>query len=70
VFFHLLGQCVGSSNSTKGPEQAIAWFNGANIPWDSFGYDIGTGSFNSAWFDSFFSQCQQNHVKRSFLASL
>jgi len=39
-----------------------AWFNGANVPWDHFGYDIGTGSFDANWFKTFFQTCQTNHI--------
>jgi len=41
---------------------APAWFNGANVPWDHFGYDIGTGSFDTNWFRTFFQTCQTNHI--------
>jgi hypothetical protein len=44
------------------PSAISAWFNGANVPWDSFGYDIGTGNFNKTWFQTFFTECQQNHI--------
>eukprot|EP01123_Difflugia_compressa_P000562 TRINITY_DN10655_c0_g1_i1.p1 TRINITY_DN10655_c0_g1~~TRINITY_DN10655_c0_g1_i1.p1 ORF type:complete len:348 (+),score=58.93 TRINITY_DN10655_c0_g1_i1:112-1155(+) len=39
-----------------------AWFNGLNVPWNHFGYDIGAGSFDQQWFETFFSTCSQNHV--------
>jgi len=39
-----------------------AWFNGANVPWNKFGYDIGTGNFDSNWFTTFFKECQSNHI--------
>jgi len=39
-----------------------AWFNGGNVPWDSFGNDIGTGHFNTTWFQTFFQTCQTNHI--------
>jgi len=38
------------------------WWNGLNIPWNDFGYDIGTSSYNQGWFQTFFQTCQQNHV--------
>jgi len=39
-----------------------AWWNGLNVPWNNFGYDIGTGEFNSTWFKTFFTTCKNNHV--------
>jgi len=30
------------------------WWNGLNVPWNSFGYDIGTNAFNITWFNVFF----------------
>jgi len=39
-----------------------AWFNGINVPWNKFGYDIGSGNFDQNWFSTFFSTCKQNHV--------
>jgi len=39
-----------------------AWFNGVNVPWNKFGYDIGSGAFDQNWFNTFFQMCTQNHV--------
>jgi len=44
------------------PDLASAWFNGANVPWNSFGADIGGGAYNSGWFTTFFKECQSNHI--------
>jgi len=38
-----------------------AWFNGINIPWNQFGYDIGS-AYNYGWFETFFQACQANHI--------
>jgi len=39
-----------------------AWFNGINVPWNSFGYDIGAGAYDFNWFTTFFQDCQTNHI--------
>jgi hypothetical protein len=39
-----------------------SWFNGINVPWHNFGYDIGANSFDSNWFASFFANCSENHI--------
>eukprot|EP00927_Polykrikos_kofoidii_P031765 TRINITY_DN27237_c0_g1_i1.p1 TRINITY_DN27237_c0_g1~~TRINITY_DN27237_c0_g1_i1.p1 ORF type:complete len:413 (-),score=75.78 TRINITY_DN27237_c0_g1_i1:64-1248(-) len=31
---------------------------GLNVPWNKFGYDIGGGSFDASWFESYFSTAQ------------
>jgi len=38
-----------------------AWFNGVNIPWNQFGYDIGA-AYNHNWFETFFQTCKTNHI--------
>merc|ERR1711871_1136683 len=35
-------------------------FIGSNIPWNHFGNDIGAGSFDAAWFDSYFAGAHHN----------
>jgi len=56
MYLHLLAIFFAVSYSQT------AWFNGVNVPWNKFGYDIGTGSFDQTWFNTFFSICKQNHV--------
>jgi hypothetical protein len=34
------------------------WFNGLNIPWNDFGYDIGGGAYDHDWFETFFAQAE------------
>ena len=43
-------------------------FLGINIPWHWFGYDIGGGAWDGAWFDAFFAQVAgKTNVARFFL---
>jgi len=39
-----------------------AWFNGVNVPWDQYGYDIGSGHFDKNWFTTFFTACKDNNI--------
>jgi len=58
----LLFALLGSALAAPSASLATAWFNGVNIPWNQFGYDIGCNAFDSNWFESFFKQAQANHV--------
>jgi len=42
--------------------QPHVWFNGINVPWNKFGYDIGTNSYDQSWFETFFTACATNHI--------
>ena len=58
---YLVESTSGGSGGTA--YNTTAWWNGLNIPWDNFGYDIGTSSgFNSGWFQTFFNDCQENNI--------
>ena len=51
------------TSSGGGSTGSSAWWNGLNVPWDNFGYDIGTSTpFNTSWFQQFFSDCDANDV--------
>lgn len=51
----LLAAVVGCASSSATP-----WFNGLNIPWNSFGADIGAGQYNAHWFNSYFAGAAAN----------
>jgi hypothetical protein len=59
--FIMLSVSSGSESSSDNSLPS-AWFNGMNVPWDSYGADIGGGGFDSSWFEKFFSMCNQNGV--------
>jgi len=43
-------------------------FIGTNVPWHWFGYDIGGGAFDAAWFDEYFASVSgKTNVVRFFL---
>jgi len=55
------GVCVGSALVVHGAPDV--WWNGLNVPWDSFGYDIGTSvGYNTTWFGQFYDACEANHI--------
>lgn len=51
-----------SQNSTS-----AAWWNGLNVPWNSFGFDVGTNAYNATWFAEFFESCAENDVNSARL---
>lgn len=51
-----------SGGGSSGNNNSTAWWNGLNIPWNDFGYDIGDGDYNSSWFQTFFDTCDSNDV--------
>ena len=54
--------------STSPAETTIAyngndyWLNGINVPWNHFGADVGGGSYNPSWFETFFADCEANGI--------
>ena len=39
------------------------WWNGLNVAWDNFGYDIGTPmGLNTTFFQSFYESCEENKI--------
>ncbi len=52
----LLSACLLQwASSTSFPEMV-----GLNVPWKNFGYDIGSGAFDSAWFETYFAAAESN----------
>merc|ERR1712048_170918 len=37
------------------------YMSGLNVPWHNFGYDIGGGTFNASWFETYFSAAQSGN---------
>ena len=50
--------CAIPPTPVMGP--AFPIMAGLNIPWFSFGFDLGGGAFNQSWFTQFFEQAKAN----------
>lgn len=59
IYFQSESNNNGGGNETM----TTAWWNGLNIAWDNFGYDIGSSTpLNTTWFQMFFETCMENEI--------
>jgi hypothetical protein len=67
VFLAVFSLFWTGSGATISYNASAYYINGINVPWNQFGSDAGSHYqwghlYNSAWFETFFTQCQQYGV--------
>jgi hypothetical protein len=61
IFFTLLlGLLICTDGHRLQTSSQQAWFSGLNVPWNSFGYDIGTDAYDPDYFETFFQFAESN----------
>lgn len=62
VVIPLVVGTMTASAATINYEGEDYFINGVNVPWNSFGNDVGGDGYDAAWFENFFAQCEQNGI--------